>query len=82
MFLAATNPAFGDTWPRSKHVYWDTDTSGTDTGVGNGSEDGVTGLTTAQLQAALPAGFDPTIWKQDPKTNNGLPYLLTNPPRN
>jgi hypothetical protein len=31
--------------------------------------------------AALPEGFQPSVWGQNPKINNGLPYLLTNPPR-
>jgi hypothetical protein len=60
---------------------WDTTTSGvmncagyTDSGVD------CTGLTTGQLQSALPAGFDPAVWGQDPAVNNGYPYLLANPP--
>lgn len=61
--------------------YWDTDTSGTDNGVGGGNEAGVTGLTTAQLQSGLPDGFDPTVWTEKAKINGGLPYLIANPPR-
>ncbi|HEY5047188.1 MAG TPA: GLUG motif-containing protein [Rhizomicrobium sp.] len=60
--------------------YWDTNTSGTDVGVGSGDATGVTGLTTAQLQAGLPTGFDPTIWAENPKLNGGFPYLFANPP--
>ena len=60
--------------------YWDTTTSGTNTGVGYGPNSGVTGLTTQQLQSGLPAGFSPKIWAEDPKINNGLPYLINNPP--
>ncbi|HEX4081169.1 MAG TPA: GLUG motif-containing protein [Rhizomicrobium sp.] len=60
--------------------YWDVTTSGTDVGVGEGNSTGVTGLTSQQLQAGLPAGFDPTIWGQNANINNGLPYLLANPP--
>ena len=41
---------------------------------------GITGLTTAQLQSGLPAGFDPSIWAESPNINGGLPYLITNPP--
>jgi hypothetical protein len=62
------------------NAYWDTKTSGTDLGVGSGSESGVTGVTTRQLQAGLPAGFDPTVWAENPLINNGLPYLIANPP--
>jgi hypothetical protein len=66
-------------------TYWDTTTSGvTDPsrGVGNKSnEPGVEGLTTAQLQSGLPDGFKSTVWAEKSSINGGLPYLLTNPPR-
>jgi hypothetical protein len=65
--------------------YWDTDTSGIgnkEQGAGNKTNDpGITGLSTKDLQAHLPHGFDPKIWAQDPKINDGLPYLIDNPPR-
>ena len=61
--------------------YWDTTTSGTNNGTGVGNESGITGETTAQLEAGLPSGFDPTIWAENPKTNNGFPYLIANPPQ-
>ncbi len=64
--------------------YWDTSTSGVTNlsqGAGNIANDpGITGETTAQLQAGLPPGFDPTIWAENPSINNGLPYLIANPP--
>jgi hypothetical protein len=63
-----------------KRSYWDTTTSGTDIGVGDGSSTGLTGLTTAQLQSGLPKGFDKKIWAEDPNINNGFPYLIANPP--
>jgi len=63
---------------------WDTTTSGiTNPAQGAGfppNEPGITGLSTAQLQSALPAGFDPTVWAESPSINNGLPYLIANPP--
>ncbi len=62
--------------------YWDTKTSGTKHGVEGGNVQGVTGLTTAQLQSGLPSGFDPNIWAENPSINNGLPYLIANPPPN
>jgi hypothetical protein len=66
-------------------TYWDTDMSGiTDPsqGAGNIANDpGITGLTSAQLQSGLPAGFDPKVWAENPTINNGLPYLIANPPR-
>jgi hypothetical protein len=68
----------------STNNYWDTTTSGiTNPGQGAGlpaNAPGITGLTTAQLRAGLPAGFDPTVWGQDPAINGGLPYLLDDPP--
>jgi hypothetical protein len=42
---------------------------------------GITGLTTAQFESALPSGFDPAIWGEKPNINNGYPYLLANAPR-
>jgi hypothetical protein len=64
--------------------YWDMTTSGiTDPsqGAGNVANDpGITGETTEQLQSGLPAGFDPAIWAEDSRINNGLPYLIANPP--
>jgi len=64
--------------------YWDFDTSGiSDPSRGAGdppNDPGITGLTTAQFQSGLPAGFDPAIWGSNPKINNGYPYLRANPP--
>ena len=60
--------------------YWDTTTSRTGKGVGQGNDSGVTGLTTQQFKASLPSGFDPTIWAESPKINKGFPYLIANPP--
>ncbi|MDQ2859470.1 MAG: hypothetical protein M3T55_01820 [Pseudomonadota bacterium] len=60
--------------------YWDTTTSGTDNGVGSGNAESITGLTTAQLRSGLPVGFDPAIWTESPIINDGLPYLIDNPP--
>jgi hypothetical protein len=69
----------------SKDDYWDTTTSkiqGKDHGAGRPRHDpGITGLTTAQFQSGLPNGFDPTVWSEDPNINNGLPYLINNPPQ-
>ena len=68
-------------------VYWDTTTSGVTNqsqGAGNTPNDsGITGLTTAQLQSGLPAGFnrDPEVWGERPSINGGLPYLLAIPRR-
>jgi len=61
--------------------YWDTTTSGTTQGVGQGGAVNITGLTTQQLQSGLPAGFDPGVWAEKSRINNGLPYLLANPPQ-
>ena len=64
------------------HAYWDKTTSGTDSAAGNSkSVTGIRGLSDARLKASLPAGFDPTIWAESPSINNGLPYLINNPPQ-
>jgi hypothetical protein len=64
--------------------YWDETTSGvkkSSHGAGNIKNDpGITGLTNAELESALPTGFDPTVWAQNKNINNGLPYLINNPP--
>ena len=58
-------------------IYWDLDTSGASNGAGFPTNDGgVTGLTSQQLRSGLPAGFDSTAWAQNPKINNGYPYLV------
>jgi hypothetical protein len=68
-----------------KDDIWDTDTSGvTDPhdGAGNVTDDpGITGLSSAQLGAGLPPGFHTGTWGQRSNINNGLPYLLANPPQ-
>jgi hypothetical protein len=72
---------FACSQPMSSNDYWDTTTSGTTYGIcGSVNMSGITGLTTTQLQAGLPAGFDPRIWAEDRKINHGLPYLIANPP--
>jgi hypothetical protein len=61
--------------------YWDTTTTKTDNGAGQGEVPGLTGLTSAQLKSGLPAGFDPTIWAEKKGINHGFPYLINNPPK-
>jgi hypothetical protein len=64
--------------------YWDLTTSVPypTRGAGNISDDpGIIGLTTKQLQFGLPAGFTDGSWGESPTINDGLPYLLSNPPR-
>jgi hypothetical protein len=76
-----TNTTYGFAYeaPGAASDYWDIDTSGTTTGCDVDCT-GITGLTTAQFQSGLPAGFDPAIWAQSPAINNGYPYLIANPP--
>jgi hypothetical protein len=64
----------------ARHDYWDTTTSGTSEAECGSAARGVRGLTTTQLQAGLPRGFDPKIWAESPDINNGFPYLIANPP--
>jgi len=67
------------------NVYWDMDTThvrNPANGVLNHPNyPGVTGLSDAQMKAALPAGFSPSVWGLNPSINNGYPYLLANPPQ-
>jgi hypothetical protein len=70
----------GDSGGSGWTCYWDTTTSGTNEGTGDGNAPGITGLTTKQLKSGLPTGFDPSIWAQDKKINNGFPYLIATPP--
>jgi hypothetical protein len=60
--------------------YWNTTTSKTSQGTGEGNVNGLTGLTSIQLKSGLPAGFDPTIWREKKGVNHGFPYLINNPP--
>jgi filamentous hemagglutinin family protein len=53
------------------NAYWNTQTTGQSTSAGG------TGLTTAQLQAALPTGFASSVWGN--ANNQSTPYLLSNP---
>jgi hypothetical protein len=53
--------------------YWDVQSSGQSI---DGAPSGTTGLTTAQLKAGLPSGFDPTVWGINASINTGYPYLL------
>ena len=66
------------------NLYWDLDTSGISDpaqGAGNKKNDpGTAGLTTAQFQSGLPAGFDPSAWREKRKIGDGYPYLIANPP--
>lgn len=66
------------------NAYWTLDSSGiSDLGQGAGNianDPGLTGLSTAQLQSGLPAGFDPALWGESAGINDGAPYLLANPP--
>lgn len=54
--------------------YWDTDTSGQSVGIGGGSGASVQGKTTRQLAAALPAGFNASVWAN--AGNQTTPYLV------
>jgi hypothetical protein len=67
------------------NTYWDLSTSGI-SDPSHGADNvqnapGITGLTTAQFQSGLPAGFDPAIWAESPSINGGYPYLIANPPK-
>lgn len=57
--------------------YWNTETSGTTIGVGNGSSGGVTGLTSSQMrEEASFTGFDFTnTWQIESEAYTSYPYL-------
>ena len=64
-----------------RNSYWDTSTSRRRNGTGNrGNEPGLKGLTTTKFQSGLPHGLNPKIWAESANINNGLPYLIANPP--
>jgi len=64
-----------------KRDYWDADKAGNLSACGTGACTGIKGVSDAKLKSVLPAGFDPKVWGQSPKINNGYPYLLANPPQ-
>jgi hypothetical protein len=71
-YIAQDASYFGNT-------YWNTVTSGISNlseGAGNMVNDlGIAGLTTAQFQSGLPAGFSTQYWTEQASVNDGLPYL-------
>jgi hypothetical protein len=64
-------------------VYWDKTTAHIAVAAGNESSDpGTEGMTNKKFVAKLPKGFSKKIWAENPGINNGLPYLIANPPPN
>jgi len=64
-----------------RQSYWDTTSSSRSKGTGNlGNVPSLKGKTTQELQSGLPKGFSSKVWAEDQNINNGLPYLLANPP--
>ena len=65
-------------------VYWDLDTTTVQDpaqGVGNiTSQKGVKGYTDNKFRASVMRNFNLSIWAENPKINNGYPYLIANPP--
>jgi hypothetical protein len=62
--------------------YWNTTTSALTQAAGNlpSGDPGVTGLTSTELKAGLPDGFDSNIWHERSDINLGYPYLRALPP--
>lgn len=71
----------GTTQLRVRDTYWNTESSGTEFGVSGTNIDGITGMTTAELQAGLPPSFSFVTWAESAKINGGQPYLIATPPR-
>jgi hypothetical protein len=70
-----------DNTNNNTNVYWDTTTTRVGVAAGNESTDpGTEGLSNKKLTAKLPKGFSKKIWAENPGINNGLPYLIANPP--
>lgn len=63
---------------------WNMTTSGiTDPSGGAGfpaNDPGIKGLSSRQLRAHLPHGFQRSTWAEDSRINQGFPYLRVNPP--
>ncbi|WP_295537009.1 GLUG motif-containing protein [uncultured Thioclava sp.] len=57
-------------------AYWDLTTSGQTNAVGLGDGSGASGLSTAELAASLPSGFDGAVWSTS--DNQSTPWLLAN----
>ncbi|HEY1708514.1 MAG TPA: GLUG motif-containing protein [Rhizomicrobium sp.] len=76
-FIGFNNDATVNTVQAS---YFDTQTTKQSVGIGGGTTAGPKGVTTAALQARLPAGFDNTVWLQKAATNSGFPFLAKNHP--
>jgi hypothetical protein len=62
--------------------FWDTQTSGTSTGIGGGTSTGATGKTTAEMKTPStfynpPASWASSIWVLDVAVNDGYPYFST-----
>jgi hypothetical protein len=76
---ATTGYGFGSATQGGSFVdaYWDSDNNSGLTGSSGAS---ATGLTTAQFQSGLPAGFASWIWGESSAINGGLPYLVALPP--
>jgi hypothetical protein len=86
--IAGTNPLgglIGSDETSIRHTYWDRTTSGITNrsqGAGNiANAPGIKGLSDSKLKSGLPKDFNPTIWAENPDINNGLPYLIHNPPK-
>jgi len=64
--------------------FWDFDTTGVDNpyrGAGNRIKDaGLKGFGDTKFRTAIMSKLDDRVWAEDPKINNGYPYLIGNPP--
>ncbi len=63
----------GGNFGTSVDNYWNIETTGHASGVGAGDASGMTGVTTTQLQTALPSGWDSDVWGIIPGISN--PYF-------
>jgi FlgD Ig-like domain/The GLUG motif len=78
---SSTGGFAGINWGSISNCFWDTQTSGTNTGIdpsNSRTTSGVTGETTAAMKTTTifqNAGWDYSIWYMDSGVNNGYPYF-------
>ena len=60
------------------NLYWDVDSTGRASGIGQGTSVGVAAVSNASLIAAIPSGFDAS-WARDANQSSFYPYIITLP---
>jgi hypothetical protein len=79
MLVSGYSGGFAGDISDCSHCYWDTSTSKTAKGAGEGKLTGLTGKTSHQLRMGLPRGFNARNWTEVKGINRGLPFLKKDP---